>query len=118
MLRGVHKLVLCILLCAGTHVFAGVIRYDEIDGSKQSCCTVAANRRAISLDDITPGSYAEPAWTSGISNGRSQGPSWILFLAAISLFIAAKITLLYRPVHRLGVAYARLYHDVFSPLNF
>jgi hypothetical protein len=127
MLRGVRALAFCVFLCTGSHAFANVvIRYDAVGPSAQSlCCNVATNR-AISIEDITPKIYTEwsspaqptPAWTNDDTDVRSHGPSWTFFLVITILLITAKTALLFRPVHRASVAYARLYWDVFNPLEF
>lgn len=125
MSRSVPMLVVCVLLGAGPQVLADVIHDAPDPSAKHLCCNSAACRQAISLD-ATPRVYTEwsapaqpaPVWTIDDPEVRSHGPSWTFFLIAILLFITAKTTLLFRPVHRAGVAYARLYWDIFSPLEF
>lgn len=125
MLRSVLTLAFGILLCTGPGVFANVIHYDAMDASAQSlCCNIAADRRVISLQEMTPkvdtewSTPAQPGPAIDDLDARLHGPSWTFFLVAIMAFIAAKITLLFRPVHRASIAYARLYWDVFGPLEF
>lgn len=125
MFRSVRMLAFCVLLGAGPHALANGIHEGPADlSAKHLCCTSAADRQAINL--AAPRIYTEwsspaqpaPIWTIDDPEVRSHGPSWTFFLIAIILFITAKTMLLFRPVHRAGRAYARLYWDVFSPLEF
>lgn len=69
-------------------------------------------------DDILRVNDAAAAPMTDTPDVHSHGPSWIFFFVAIIALIAAKTMLFYRPVHRAGAAYARLYWDLFNPLEF
>jgi hypothetical protein len=80
---------------------------------------MAPDRPAMRADDILRVTdAAAAAMTAETPDVRLHGPSWIFFFVAIMAFIAAKTLLFYRPVHRASVAYARLYWDLFNPLEF
>ncbi len=116
----VRKLVFCIALCSAPGVFADVIPYEPINtGPKDRYCSITPDRPAMRVDDILPVDDATPAPVTAETPGvRPHGPSLAFFLVAIMMFVAAKTTLLYRPVHRAGMAYARLYWNLFNPLEF
>jgi hypothetical protein len=80
---------------------------------------MATDRPAMGVDDfLRVTDAAAAALTVETADERLHGPSWLFFFMAIMAFIAAKTLLFYRPVHRASVAYARLYWNLFNPLEF